>query len=154
MINTGRFSAHMENDFVVFLIGMRINAPLKIHKWWPVTRAMGKMLDELYTHPELGLIHHEMGLGRTIIMVQYWRSLDQLMDYATSKSHAHLPAWRAFNKAARDNQAVGIWHETYAISKGHYENIYANMPAFGLGKAGTLEPVSPGKNSARERIAP
>ena len=47
MINTGRFSAHMENDFVVFLIGMRINAPLKIHKWWPVTRAMGKMLDEL-----------------------------------------------------------------------------------------------------------
>ena len=153
MINTGRFSAHMDGDFVVLLIGMRINAPLQIHKWWPVTRAMGKMLEELYAHPELGLIHHEMGLGRTIIMVQYWRSLDQLMDYATSKSHAHLPAWRAFNKAARDNQAVGIWHETYAISKGHYENIYANMPAFGLGKAGTLEPVSAGKNSARERIA-
>ena len=153
MINTGRYCAHMDGDFVVFLIGMRINAPLQIHKWWPVTRAMGKMLQELYAHPELGLIHHEVGLGRTIIMVQYWRSLDQLMDYATSKTHAHLPAWRAFNQATRGNQAVGIWHETYAISKGHYENIYANMPAFGLGKAGTLEPVSPGKNSARERIA-
>ena len=154
MINTGRFSAHMETDFVVFLIGMRINAPLKIHKWWPVTRAMGKMLEELYAHPELGLIHHELGLGRTILMVQYWRSLDQLMDYASSKTQAHLPAWRAFNKAARDNQAVGIWHETYAISKGNYENIYVNMPAFGLGKAAILEPVTGAKNSARERIAP
>jgi len=152
MINSGRFYAQIEGDFVIFLIGMRINAPLKIHKWWPVAKAMGKMLKELYAKPELGLIHHEVGLGRTIIMVQYWRSLDQLMDYATNKNQEHLPAWRAFNTAAKGNQDVGIWHETYAISKGHYENIYANMPAFGLGKAGILAPVSSKGQSARERL--
>jgi len=152
MLNKERLTARMEGDFVVFLIGMRINAPLKIHKWWPVARVMGTMLKELYAHPELGLIHHEMGFSRTILMVQYWRSLDQLMDYASSKTHAHLPAWRAFNQAARGNQAVGIWHETYAVSKGGYENIYVNMPAFGLGKAGILTPVSGKNNSARERI--
>jgi len=37
-----------------------------------------------------------------------------------------------------------IWHETYAIQDGAkvtgaYENIYINMPAFGLGKAGILK---------------
>jgi hypothetical protein len=32
-------------------------------------------------------------------MVQYWRSLEQLLSYATTKEAEHLPAWRAFNKA-------------------------------------------------------
>ncbi len=36
----GRHEANIEGDFVVFLIGMRINKPWKIHRWWPVLRAM------------------------------------------------------------------------------------------------------------------
>jgi hypothetical protein len=31
-----RMSAQVEGDFVVFLIGMRINKPWKLHKWLPV----------------------------------------------------------------------------------------------------------------------
>jgi hypothetical protein len=31
--NPGRVAADFDGDFVVFLIGMRINKPLKIHKW-------------------------------------------------------------------------------------------------------------------------
>ncbi len=42
-----RITATIDGDFVVFLIGMRINKPWKIHKWLPVVRAMGKMLKEL-----------------------------------------------------------------------------------------------------------
>jgi hypothetical protein len=34
-----RVTAQIEGDFVVFLIGMRINKPLKIHKWLPVFMA-------------------------------------------------------------------------------------------------------------------
>jgi hypothetical protein len=30
-----RMSAEMEGEFVVFLIGMRINKPWKVHKWLP-----------------------------------------------------------------------------------------------------------------------
>ncbi len=30
-----RMSAEMEGEFVVFLIGMRINKPWKLHKWIP-----------------------------------------------------------------------------------------------------------------------
>ena len=41
--------AKMEGDFVVFLIGMRINKFWQIHKWFPVAMAMPKMIKELYS---------------------------------------------------------------------------------------------------------
>lgn len=30
--------------------------------------------------------------------------------------------------------AMGIYHEAYEVFPGHYENIYGNMPAQGIGK--------------------
>ena len=47
MIRSERLTAAIEGDFVVFLIGMRINRPLKAHKWLPVIRAMPRMIEEL-----------------------------------------------------------------------------------------------------------
>ena len=66
-----RMTADIEGEFVVFLIGMRINKPWKIHKWLPVSMAMPKMLNELYKSPEMGLLSHESWFGRTTIMIQY-----------------------------------------------------------------------------------
>ena len=152
MINKERLTGVVEGDFVVFLIGMRINSPLAVHKWGPVVRAMPRMIKELYRQPELGFMHAEMWFGRTTIMVQYWRSMDQLLDYAKNKSAEHLPAWRAFNKSVGTDGSVGIWHETYSVSPGSFESIYVNMPAFGLGKAGRLVPVSGSRNSAAGRL--
>lgn len=156
MIQKGRFTANLDGDFVVFLIGMRINKPLHIHKWLPVITAMPRMLTELYQQPELGFLHAENWFGRTTIMVQYWRSMDQLLAYAKNRQAAHLPAWQAFNKAVgtdvSNDGPVGIWHETYSASPNSYENIYVNMPAFGLGKAGNLQAVAGNKQSARERL--
>ena len=43
-----------------------------------------------------------------------------------------------FNKAVGSNGDVGIWHETYLIEPGQYENVYNNMPAYGLAAAGTI----------------
>ena len=40
MIYKDRMTAKMEGDFVVFLIGMRINKPLAVHKYVPVLNAM------------------------------------------------------------------------------------------------------------------
>ena len=65
MIRNERLTSQLDGDFVVFLIGMRINSPLKIHKWLPVVSAMPRMLNELYSHPELGFIHAESWLSRT-----------------------------------------------------------------------------------------
>jgi hypothetical protein len=35
MIHRERLTATIDGDFVVFLIGMRLNQPWKVHKWWP-----------------------------------------------------------------------------------------------------------------------
>jgi hypothetical protein len=152
MIQPGRMTASLPGDFVVFLIGMRINKPLQIHMWLPVARAMPRMLRELYRQPELGFLHAEAWFGRTTILLQYWNSLDQLLAYATNKEAEHLPAWRAFNKAVGISGSVGIWHETYRIAAGNYEVFYGDMPLFGLGGAGTLQPATGYRRTALGRL--
>jgi hypothetical protein len=152
MIQRDRLFARMEGSFVVFLVGMRINTLWKIHKWWPVARAMPRMLTELQAHPELGMLGGELWGGRTTLLVQYWRSAEQLFAYARDRQATHLPAWRAFNQAVGTDGDVGVWHETYLVSPGSYENIYVNMPPFGLGKVGTLVPASAGLQSAADRL--
>jgi hypothetical protein len=152
MTRNERLAATFDGTFVVFMIGMRVNNPLLIHKWLPVARAMPRMIKELSRHPEMGFVHAESWFGRTTLMVQYWRSLDQLLAYARNKEAHHLPAWRAFNEAVGIDGSVGIWHETYVVSPETYENIYVNMPPFGLGKAGTVYPATGGKQSAASRM--
>ena len=147
-----RMTATVEGEFVVFLIGMRINKPWKIHKWLPVMLAMPKMLKELYSNPEMGFLSHESWFGRTTIMVQYWKSFEQLENYAKNKDSSHLPAWSRFNKKIGKNAEVGIWHETYLSKTGSYECIYNNMPRFGLAKAGNHISAKGKFNSARDRI--
>jgi len=153
MIQRSRLTADLDGDFVLFLIGMRINAPLKVHKWWPVATAMPRMLKELHTRPELGFLHAETWFARTILVIQYWRSLEQLLAYATARDAAHLPAWQAFNRAIGTDGSVGIWHETYRVGAGGYETVYVNMPPFGLGAVGTLREARGGLQSARDRLA-
>ena len=152
MLHTAKMTARPEGSFVVFLIGMRINNPLLVHKWLPVARAMPRMLQELYRQPELGLLSHEMWFSRTIILVQYWRSMEQLMAYAHQRNAAHLPAWQAFNQKVGTDGSVGIWHETYQAQPGSYENVYVNMPAFGLGRVGPLVEARGGLQSAAGRL--
>ena len=147
-----RMTADVDGEFVVFLIGLRINNFWKIHKWLPVASAMPKMLKELYKNPELGFISQESWFGRTTIMVQYWKSFELLENYAKSKSSAHLPAWAEFNKRVGSNGDVGIWHETYLSQKGKYECVYNNMPQFGLAKVGAHIPATGKHKTASDRI--
>jgi hypothetical protein len=147
-----RMTAVTEGEFVVFLIGMRINKWWKIHRWLPIVFQMTGMLKELYKAPELGLMHHEQWFGRTTMMVQYWESLDQLEAYAKNTTNTHLPAWQKFNRLIASNGDVGIWHETYLSGKGRYESVYVNMPAFGLGKAFKLVEAEGKYRSSEERL--
>ena len=152
MTRNERLAASLDGDFVVFMIGMRINRLWQVNKWWPVALAMPRMVKELSQRPDSGFLHAEAWFGRTTIMVQYWRSLAQLLAYARNKEAEHLPAWRAFNQAVGTSGAVGIWHETYLASAGTYENIYVNMPPFGLGKIGGMYSATGANASAAARI--
>ena len=145
-----RMTAEVEGDFVVFLIGMRINKIWKIHKWIPVFLAMPRMIKELQAAPDSGFLGHVAGIP---VMVQYWRSFEDLEAYALSKEKEHWPAWVNFNKQISNSRGdVGIWHETYKVRSGEYEAIYSGMPAFGLGEVGKLSPISGHKDSARGRL--
>jgi len=148
-----RVTADIDGDFVVFLIGMRINRPLKARKWLPVFMAMPKMVRELERNPESGFLGATLYLAgpRQPMLVQYWRSFEHLESYARSHDSAHWPAWVAFNKRVGSNGEVGIWHETYLVPAGSYECVYNNMPPTGLGKATRLVPAAGRRASAASR---
>lgn len=148
----GRFTTENDENIVVFLIGMRINNRLAVQQWLPVFNAMPGMIRELYTHKdELGFLSLESYFGlRTTVMIQYWRSTEDLLAYA--KNDKHLTAWKNFNKKVGNNEAVGIYHETYGLKAGNYESIYGNMPLHGLGKALTHIPINAERVSARKRL--
>jgi hypothetical protein len=148
-----RRTGRLDGEFVVFLIGMRINRWWKVGQWLRVGLAMPRMLRELTAHPELGFLGAEQWFGRTSIMVSYWRSIDHLLAYAKSRTAAHLPAWRAFNKAVGTNGDVGIWHETYKSRPGDYETVYTNMPPFGLSRAGMACAAEGAHADAASRLA-
>jgi hypothetical protein len=148
-----RMCAEVDGEAVVFLIGMRFNKLWKIHKWFPVLLAMPRMIMELEKKPELGFLGAHVWFGRTVIVLQYWRSVDHLNAYAKNRSNAHLPAWAAFNRAIGKSGDVGVWHETYKIHEGSYETIYVNMPLFGLSKAFRSVPASGKRESATGRMA-
>ncbi len=94
-INRGRWTAQIEGDFVVFLIGARFDFLHLIRSIGDLggRRGMNHMLDYLLKHPEKGLLGYEMGL-KTI--VQYWRSFDHLEAFAKNKEDPHLDAWRNY----------------------------------------------------------
>ena len=151
-VERGRHTADIDDDFVVFLIGMRFNTPLLVHRWLPVARAMPRMLRALDEHPEIGCLGYEQWFGRTTMMVQYWRDFASLDRFARDRDLPHLEPWRAFNRAIRASGDVGIWHETYKVRAGEYEAVYGNMPRFGLAAATRHVPAATRGNAAAVRI--
>lgn len=148
----GRFTVVRDEPFVVFLIGMRVNHWWLVPLWLPILFAMPRMLRELTADPDSGLLSYEQYFGRTTLMVQYWRSLEDLHRYAHARDKQHLPAWRSFVKRVT-NGAVGVWHETYAVEPGSFEAVYVDVPRFGLGRAFTPVPAQGPLSTARGRLA-
>jgi len=147
-----RTTARIEGDFVVFLIGMRINKLWKPHKWLPTLAAMPRMLKELEAAPaEFGFLGYaSLGL---MALVQYWRSFDHIEAYARAHDREHWPAWVEFNRRMKDSRGdVGIWHETYLVRAGEYESVYSGMPLFGLAKAGRRAEATGELENARGRL--
>jgi hypothetical protein len=135
-IFSGRYTAKTDESFVVFLIGMRINQWWRFDKWLPVAGAMAPMLETLFTHPEKGFLNGEFFWNFSgPVILQYWKSFEDLEKFAREPSDPHLAAWQKFNKAVASNGIVGIWHETYLVQPDQFECVYGNMPEFGLGKA-------------------
>ena len=149
-VTAERVSAEIDGEFVVFLIGMRINRKWKIHKWLPVFRARRKMLAELEAHPESGFISHSES-GRIAIL--YWRTFEQLEYFAREADKERSPAWIDFNaKVERSRGDLDVWREIYVIKPGKYEAVHGGLPAVGQGKVGHLKAWSSRKSDAEPRL--
>ena len=149
-----RRTARLDKPVVLFLIGMRFNKLLAVHKWFPVAAAMPRMLAELVKKPETGLLFYRTYIsGRIILVQEYWESFDKLLNYAHDHAGQHFPAWGAFNRAIGTDGSVGIWHETYLIEPGKSECVYVNMPKFGLAAAGRHVKAEGRLASAKDRLS-
>ena len=135
-IFNGRYTAKTDQPFVVFLIGMRINQWWRFDKWFPVSNAMNPMMQTLFSNPEKGFLHAEFFWNfNGPVLIQYWRSFEDLEKFARTPSDPHLAAWKKFNQIVNNNGTVGIWHETYIVNPDQFESVYGNMPRFGLAAA-------------------
>lgn len=152
-IFNGRYTAKADQPFVVFLLGMRINKWWMLHKWWPVFAAMTPMLTKLYTHPEKGFLHAEFYWNTSgPILIQYWRSFEDLERFARDPSDPHHGAWKRFNQSVGADGSVGVWHEMYVIDRGNFETGYGNMPRFGLAAAMEHVEAIGQRETARKRL--
>jgi len=152
-IFNGRYTAQSDQPFVVFLIGMRVNKWWRIDKWLPVSNAMNPMMQTLFTNPEKGFLHAEFYWNFTgPVIIQYWRSFEDLENFARNPSDSHIGAWKKFNQAVGADGSVGIWHETYLIESNKFEGFYGNMPRFGLGMALEHVEASGHRETARKRL--
>jgi hypothetical protein len=146
-----RVTGHIEGDFVVFLIGMRVNRWYKPHRWLPVMLSMRQMVRELEAGVPEGFLGHVPGGAR--VSIQYWRSFEHLEAYARDRDLSHWPAWIQFNKRIGHSRGdVGIWHETYRVQAGAYECVYSGMPEMGLARAGRMVDALGALETARGRM--
>jgi hypothetical protein len=151
-VQVGRFTAQVEQEVTVFLIGMRFGALHRPDKWLPAATAMPRMLAHLAKDPKAGLLGYHQWFGRTTIMLSYWRSAEHLQRFASAPNGPHVGPWRDFVRRVGADPRVGIWHETYVVPPTHVEVVYANMPPFGLGGATRVVPVARGTQTARQRL--
>lgn len=149
-VRQGRWTAEIEGDFVVFIIGAKPQwrRPIRSLKDLGGRRSMGYMLKYLGERPEKGFLGYQ-SFG--LVNVQYWRSFEHLEAFAKDQDDPHLQAWRNYWQRVGKDPRSGIWHETYLVRNGEYEAIYGNMPPTGLGKASTLVPVAESV-MARQRL--
>lgn len=151
-VRTGRHTAELNSDgIVVLLIGMRFNHWWRIDKWWFIVTGMFRMVRYLRRADD-GLLNTHVWISRTPLLVQYWRSLEELNSFAANQSAPHARTWREFNRRVAGDGTVGIFHETYRILPGQSETMYVNMPVFGLGAAAHHVPVDAGRHTATQRM--
>ncbi len=150
----GRFTTRApEEASAVFLIGMRINTVRGVPKALPVLRAMPKMLSFLSQHPESGMLGFHNWVGRTTILLSYWRTAADVQRFASDPDAPHAPAWREFNAKIGASPHVGVWHELYTIRPGDSEGVYVNMPRFGMAAAREHIAVGHGMRTSKQRMA-
>lgn len=65
-----------------------------------------------------------------LMQVGYFKNVELLHKFAHSQYHRS--GWDWYNKHTKQYPHLGIFHETYQVPKGHWENIWVNMHPSGI----------------------
>jgi hypothetical protein len=82
----------------------------------------------------------ENASGNESLFIFYLRDYESLHRFAHDQLHMDGVNW--WTKIVKDHTHLAIYHETYVVPKGHWENIYINSKPTGMGD--TCFPVRDG----------
>src|SRR3954454_701883 len=106
-VRQGRWTAQIDGDFVVFLIGARVDwrHPVRSFKDLGGMSGMPYLLKHLTQQPESGLLGYQ-NYGLTM-NVQYRRSFEDLERFANAQSEPHKAVWRNYWKRVGRDPRTG-----------------------------------------------
>lgn len=139
-VNAGRWTSHVDGDFVVLLLGVR-GGLVASRRAASDLRRMRRALAELARDPHQGLLGFQRHGGTRGVLVQYWRSVESLQRL-TGPDGAYTGVWSPwFGAADGTGGSSGYWYETFRVRAGDYDAAYHDVPAIGLLRAGVPAPV-------------
>jgi hypothetical protein len=138
-----RMAAEMDDGFVIYINGMRLNKLRAFPQWLRANWTVAKMFRRLENDPDSGFLGYTpifLGLRKGAAM-QYWRSLEDLQRFATDPDGPHVPAWNWYNETADPDGGLGFWAELYVIDGDGFETFFRNVPPIGIGKYAEMVPM-------------
>lgn len=69
--------------------------------------------------------------GNALVTISYWKDIEHLHAFA-NQGAAHRLGWDWWAAENKKYPHIGIMHETYAVPKGAWENIYQNFQPIGM----------------------
>lgn len=146
-----RYTAKIEGDFVVFIVGLSPNHIRDIPYAYQVYRRQIKLVKWLAARKEeSGLYAWKLCWIGGPAMIQHWRSFEDLELFAIREDAPHIHGLRWIHRTLRRG-GTSIWHETYKVHAGEYECIYGNTPRMLAARAGEMI-LLPDSSRARDRI--
>lgn len=68
--------------------------------------------------------------GNALLTISYWKDIEHL--HAFAHGSTHRLGWDWWTAENKKHPHIGIMHETYAVPKGAWENIYQNCQPVGM----------------------
>jgi hypothetical protein len=137
----GQFGTELASEsIVVFHLGARSNHPLgPLAPGLPeLGKRVAQMNIEMNSNPvNYGLLGTSAWLkqddpaGNETMTIYYLRDYDALHRFAHGPLHVEGMRW--WTEIVKENPHIAIYHETYIVPKGQWENIYINSKPTGLG---------------------
>ncbi|OGM47956.1 hypothetical protein ABOM_002776 [Aspergillus bombycis] len=138
----GTFGKELASEsIVVFHLGARSNHPLGLlAPGFPeLNRQVIAMNREMNSNPvKYGLlgssawIKQDDSAGNDVMSIYYLRDYDALHRFAHGSLHVEGMRW--WTEIVKDHPHIAIYHETYIVPKGKWENIYINSKPTGMGE--------------------